>query len=177
MKKDNHKPALARMALLWARLYYAFAKEITDQLGNDEGKRLLIDCIKKFADIRGKAIAKYVHENNLPYDVESFIKYYDSPWSEIQEACISLFPDEDKNLKPAMGTTFCPYLKIWESLPSGKEFALIYCEEFHKAMWASYHEQLRVRQDKIMSRGDDICTFDTYMEGQEDKSMPIFDQK
>lgn len=168
-------PAVAKMADLWGKLYYAFAKGIIDQLGNEKGKELIISCIKKYAKMRGEAVAEYVKENNLSHNVENFVKYYDSPWSEIQKACLSTFPDQ--SLNASEGTTFCPYYEIWRRQPDGKEIGLIYCEEFHKAMWKAYHPDLKVDQDKIMTRGDDMCTFATYMEGKKDEAVPFFDQK
>ena len=167
--------SLTIMGVLWGRLYYAFAKEIKDQLGEEDGKKLLIDCIKKYATIRGEAIAEYVQEQQLPYNAQSFVDNYDSCWSDLQNAFLELFPE--KKLITAEGTTFCPFLELWRDLEDGKELCLIYCEEFHKAMWEAYHPDLRVRQDNIMARNDDICTFETYMEGEKDKVIQIFNQK
>lgn len=170
-----HVPALAKTADLWAKLYMAFAKEIMEQLGEDKGKNLLINCIRRYAKIRGRAVADYVKKNALECNAENFVRYYDAPFAEIQKACINLFPD--KKLDASDGTTFCPYKEIWERFEDGGKIGLIYCEAFHEAMWKSYHPKLRVKQDKIMTRGDEICTFLTYMEGEEDKAVPIFDQK
>ncbi len=171
----NNLTNLSKMGLLWAKLYYAFAKEIVDQLGQEKGGKLLVDCIKKYAKLRGTAIAEYIQKNQLPYDAKSFIDNFDSCFSDLQKEFLELFPD--KSLVPCEGTTFCPYLEIWKELEDGKKLALIYCEEFHKAMWEAYHPKLRVRQDKIMARDDEICTFETYMEGDEDNILLIFDQK
>lgn len=171
----SHVPALAKAADLWAKLYISFGKEILEQLGEDKGKKLLINCIRRYAKIRGRAVADYVKKKGLEQNAENFVKYYDAPFAEIQRACISLFPD--KKLDTAHGTTFCPYKEIWGSFEDGMGIGLIYCEAFHEAMWESYHPKLRVRQDKIMTRGDEICTFVTFMEGEEDKGVLIFDQK
>lgn len=172
---EAHVPPLAKAADLWAKLYLSFGKEIIEQLGETKGKELLISCIRRYASIRGRSVADYVKKNALEHNAENFVRNYDAPFADIQKACLSLFPD--KKLEASEGTTFCPYKEIWESFDGGQQIGLIYCEAFHEAMWKSYHPKLRVRQDKIMTKGDEMCTFHTFMEGQEDKALLIFDQK
>lgn len=175
MMQSPHKLSnLTIMGILWARLYYAFAKEIIERMGPEEGRKLLVHCIKRFAMIRGKAVADYVKQQNLPYDAESFVRNYDSCFEDVQKAFLGDF--HNTTLPKCKGVSFCPYLEIWEEFDDGKELALIYCEEFHKAMWAAYHPYLRVRQDQIKARNDSVCTFLTYMEGDEDNAIGIFDQ-
>ena len=164
---------LAKLAVVWAKLYYAFSKEIMDRLGEEEGKDLLVSCIKKYAKIRGEDVAANVKVQNLELNAENFVRNYDSSFGEIQKECLRIFPEA--KLEKADGTTFCPYKEVWESYPGGNELAVIYCEEFHKAMWGSYHPDLKVKQDQIMTRGDKICTFETYMEGDKEPVL-IFNQ-
>lgn len=172
---EQNVPALAKMADLWAKLYYAFAQEIMKQMGNEKGKDLAIACIRNYAAIRGASVAGFVQRNGLEHNAENFVKHYDAPFADVQKACLSLFPG--KKMDSSDGTTFCPYKEIWEKYENGREVGRIYCEAFHEAMWKSYHPRLRVRQDKIMTKGDDMCTFLTFMEGEEDKGVLIFDQK
>ena len=163
------------MADLWAKIYYAFAYQIIQTLGEEKGKQLLVDCIRRYAAIRGTSVADFVARQGLDLNAENFVRFYDAPFSDVQRACLSLFPD--CKLESAEGTTFCPYKEIWEQFSNGTEIGRIYCEAFHEAMWKSYHPRLRVKQDKIMTRGDEMCTFLTFMDGEEDKSVLIFDQK
>lgn len=172
---EKDVPALAKMADLWAKFYYAFASEIIKQQGAEKGGKLLIDCIRNYAAIRGASVADYVNKKGLDHNAENFVKYYDAPFAEVQRACLALFPEG--KLDSSNGTTFCPYKEIWEKYESGRTIGRIYCEAFHEAMWKSYHPRLRVKQDKIMTKGDDMCTFLTFMEGEEDKGVLIFDQK
>ena len=166
---------LARTAELWAKLYYAFADQIFASLGAERGREVLVECIKNYGRIRGEGVARFVSESGLKRTAENFVRYYDAPFADIQRATLPLFPA--CKLEPSDGTTFCPYKEIWETYPNGRQLGLIYCEEFHKAMWAGYHPKLRVEQDRIMTRGDAKCTFWTYMEGEENAGVAIFDQK
>lgn len=125
--------------------------------------------------MRGKSVAECVSAQQLELNARNFVDNYDAPFSEVQNACLALYPD--KFLSESDGTEFCPYKEMWEELPDGRDLATIYCIEFHKAMWSSYHPKLMVKQDKIMTRGDEKCTFFTYMEGDEKSGVMIFDQK
>ncbi|HIC93150.1 MAG TPA: hypothetical protein EYP09_02735 [Anaerolineae bacterium] len=168
------KPPLAVLAELWAKLYYAFAIEILEDLGDERGWPLLRACIRRYGRIRGEAVRQYVESKGLPITKENFVRYYDMPFAAVQRASLPLYPGAA--LPQSEGVTFCPYKEVWERLPRGREIGLAYCEEFHKAMWAAYHPKLRVRQDQIMLRGDRICTFETYFEG-ETESIKTFEQK
>ena len=53
--------------------------------------------------------------------------------------------------------------------------AVVYCEEIHHAMWTAYHEDTVVVQEKILTRGDDKCTFRCKMPNyQKKKDLPSY---
>lgn len=54
--------------------------------------------------------------------------------------------------------TFCPFAVVWRELDA-MDLGYIYDLEFHVAQFKAYHPGIRVRWDKLQTRGDAVCEF------------------
>ncbi len=50
------------------------------------------------------------------------------------------------------------YERIWRS-KDGNDIGLLYCENFHHAMWEQYDDRLDVKIPEILTKDDPHCKF------------------
>jgi hypothetical protein len=55
-------------------------------------------------------------------------------------------------------TYVCPYERIWRS-NDRNDVGLLYCENFHHAMWQAYRSDLDVQIPEILTKDDPHCLF------------------
>ena len=144
---------IAEFGDLWSLMYYAFAKEMVDSFG-DEGEKALRRAIRNYGKIRGRRLRRRHEKQGFPINLRSLFTYYDLPAHPDTEKNRTVFEDDEL----VSFTYICPYERIWRSR-DGVDIGLIYCEEFHHAMWQAYRSDLHVEIPKILTKGDPHCKF------------------
>jgi hypothetical protein len=122
---------IAEFGDLWSLTYYVFAREMVDSFG-EEGEEALGRAIRSYGRARGLRLKRRHGERGLPVNLRSLFEHYDMP--------------------------ACPYEKIWRA-KSGTDLGLIYCENFHHAMWQAYRPDLKVEMPEILTKDDPHCKF------------------
>ena len=78
---STHECALQvqTMGKMFGLLYYHFAKTIVDELGEEEGKTLILKSVRSYGYERGRKIKEEVQKQGLELTVENFGKFSDLP--------------------------------------------------------------------------------------------------
>ena len=122
-------------------LFYHFAKTLVDELGDVEGKRLILEAVRSYGTERGTAIREKVENAGLELTMENFAKFSDLPASGWE------YSDE--------GTTYCCYAEAW--MDRGVEdLGRLYCEvDF--ALIKAFNPKIRVKRVGSILDGDPCC--------------------
>lgn len=144
---------IAEFGDLWSLMYYTFAREMVDSFG-DEGKEALVRAIRAYGRARGLRLRKRHEGMGLPINLRSLFEVYDLPGHPDTEKERTTFEDE----KLISYTYVCPYERIWRS-HDGNDVGLLYCENFHHAMWQAYRPDLDVQIPEILTKDDPHCLF------------------
>ena len=144
---------IAEFGDLWALMYYHFAKEMLDSFGK-EGEEALRRAIRNYGKARGSRLKKRHEEQGLPINLRSLFTHYDLPGHPETQKNRTVFEDE----KLISFTYVCPYERIWRA-QGAEDIGLIYCEEFHHAMWQAYRSDLKVEIPELLTKDDPHCKF------------------
>jgi hypothetical protein len=144
---------IAEFGDLWSLMYYVFAREMVDSFGED-GKEALGRAIRNYGRARGLRLKRRHEEQGLPINLRSLFEHYDLPAHPDTEKTRTVFEDDEL----VSFTYVCPYEKIWRA-KSGTDLGLIYCENFHHAMWQAYRPDLKVEMPEILTKDDPHCKF------------------
>ena len=144
---------IAEFGDLWSLMYYVFAGEMADSFG-EEGEEALRRAIRRYGRARGLRLRRRHEEQGLPINLRSLFEYYDLPGHPGTEKERTVFEDD----RLVSFTYVCPYERIWRSR-DGTDLGLIYCQEFHHAMWQAYRPDLKVEIPEILTKGDPHCRF------------------
>ncbi len=144
---------IAEFGDLWALMYYVFAEEMVDSFG-EEGEEALRRAIRSYGRSRGLRLKKRHEERGLPVNLRSLFEHYDLPGHPGTEKTRTVFEDEEL----VSFTYVCPYERIWRARGS-VELGLVYCQEFHHAMWQAYRPDLKVEIPEILAKDDPHCKF------------------
>ena len=122
-------------------LFYHFAKILVDELGDAEGKRLVLEAVRSYGSERGQAIREKVKKAGLELTIENFAKFSDLPaagWEYNEE-----------------GTTYCCYAQAW--MDRGVEaLGRLYCEvDF--ALIEAYNPKIQAKRVGSILDGDPCC--------------------
>ncbi len=122
-------------------LFYHFAKTIIKELGEANGKRLVLEAIRSYGTERGKAIREKVENVGLELTIENFAKFSDLPasgWEHTEE-----------------GTSYCCYAEAW--MDRGVEdLGRLYCEvDF--ALIEAFNPKIRAKRVESILDGDPCC--------------------
>jgi len=122
-------------------LFYHFTKILVDELGEVEGKRLVLEAVRNYGTERGQAIREKVKTAGLELTIENFAKFSDLPASGWE------YTDE--------GTTYCCYAETW--MDRGVEdLGRLYCEvDF--ALIKAFNPKIRVKRVGSILDGDPCC--------------------
>lgn len=144
--KSTEDPAV-RFAKLAAELYYFFAEELTENLGEENGKAAIREALKKFGQKRVADMKKEAEERGLPpKSPQTYLKVRDMPsngWAY------------DPN---SPGTvTECPMFDIWDDFgKKGRELGALYCEIDH-ILFGGFG--VKLDRPRCKTRGDSVCDF------------------
>ena len=122
-------------------LFYHFAKTLVNELGDEEGKRLILETIRSYGSERGKAIREKVENAGLELTMENFAKFSDLPASGWEHT------DE--------GTSYCCYAEAW--MDRGVEdLGKLYCKvDF--ALIEAFNPEIRAKRVGSILDGDPCC--------------------
>lgn len=144
---------IAEFGDLWSLMYHVFAKEMVDSFG-EEGEEALRRAIRVYGRAQGLRLKRRHEEQGLPVNLRSLFEHYDLPGHPGTEKTRTVFEDDEL----VSFTYVCPYEKVWRAR-EGVDLGLIYCEEFHHAMWQAYRPDLNVEMPEILTKDDPHCKF------------------
>lgn len=128
---------------MFGLLYYHFAKTLVEELGETEGKRLILKAVQSYGYERGLKIKEDVQKRGLELTVENFKKFSDLPplgWEY-----------------EAGKLVYCPYAQPW--LEKGVEdLGSLYCE-VDIALYKAYNPAIKVERLKSVLKGDNCCEY------------------
>lgn len=144
LPRDECKQQVRNMAKLFALLYYHFAKVSVEKLGDEEGKKLIAEAIRRFGAERGREVRERVEAKGLELTPENFKRFSDLP---------SLGWERDET-----EITYCPYAEVWKE-KEAEELGILYCEvDVHK--YESFNPRIEVKRLKSVLKGQDCCQYD-----------------
>ena len=152
-KMDDSKSEVAIMKDFYTLIYGFLAQRVMDSFGA-EGEQVVRRALRDFGKIRGAAQRERQLHYGLELNMQNLHVYADLPGDDDQETNRQIF-EKDCFYSDL---TECDMYELWKKYDL-MDAAVVYCEEIHHAMWTAYHEDTVVVQDKILTRGDDKCTF------------------
>ena len=152
-KMDDNKSETAIMKDFYTLIYGFIAQRVIDSFGA-EGEQVVRRALRDFGKLRGTAHRERMLHYGLELNMRNLHVYSDLPGDDDQETNRQIFePDcfySDLNE--------CGMFDLWKKYDL-MDAGVVYCEEIHHAMWTAFHEDTVVVQEKILTRGDDRCTF------------------
>lgn len=140
------------MARRTALLYYYFAKTLVDELGEEEGKRLIAKAIWAYGEHCGRAVREGVEAQGLPPTHENYSKAPDLPKLGWETGSVTL---DDGEQRPIV--TYCPLAAVWQEL-GAEELGRMYCF-VDQAKQHAYNPDDEFSHTKNVLDGDDCCEF------------------
>ncbi len=138
------------MARRTALLYYHFAKTLVDELGEEEGKRLIAKAIWAYGEHCGRAVRESVEALGLPPTEENFNKIPDLPKLGWDVSTITLENGEQRSI-----ATFCPLAAVWKEL-GAEDLGRLYCY-VDQAKYHAYNPDYEYTHTKNVLDGDAWC--------------------
>jgi hypothetical protein len=150
---------------LYSLLYICMAKEFEDSFGK-EGEEALRRAIRNFGHQRGRRLRERHEAEGLPITVKTLFEHYDLP----PDNRFRRNPIELTDYIRYSETLVCPYTEIWSD-HGLSHLGVIYCMEFHQAMWEAYISDIIVELPKTLTKGNEKCRFEVYRKGHK-KNIP-----
>jgi len=141
-----------RMARRTALLYYYFARTLIDELGEEEGKRLIAKAIWSYGEHCGRAARHVVEAMGLPTSAENFSKAPDLPSLGWETGRATSAGGETRPI-----ATFCPLAAVWREL-GAEELGRMYCY-VDQAKYHAYNPSIHFEHSKNVLDGDAFCEF------------------
>jgi hypothetical protein len=145
---------VCRMARRTALLYYYFGSTLIQDLGEEEGKRLIAKAIWAYGEHCGRTIRDAVEEMGLPLTQENFDKIPDLPgygWENSQVTS----PDGEVHAI----ANYCPLAAIWMQLgPEAQKLGRLYCF-VDQAKQHAYNPEEKFVHVKNLLDNDPYCEF------------------
>lgn len=149
------KDAIKILGGFYASLYAHMAREVIDTFG-PEGEKVVRSATRKYGNWRGENLREIHEEEGYPINVGTLFEHYDMPNTNMLKSHRFCFTE--KELKSEVFE--CTMFDMWEKLGM-VDMGLLYCSEFHHAMWQTYHEKIELEMPKILTQpGDDRCRFE-----------------
>ena len=158
MRDKKERNDVARMGSTWARIYYHIAKEILDTLGKD-GEAALKRGLQKAGIADGELLRQMTLKSGEALDLTAFKKSMGNIWPE--------GPTDGKakyrtDIKTLYEIDWCCFADSWSELPDGGRIGALFCDAYHPGMWSGFHEKLRLKLEKVLTKGDPHCSFDQF---------------
>ena len=148
---EEAKEQIRRVCVRLALLHFCFANTIVKELGETNGKRLVLKAIKDY----GKRIGEKVKENIAAQGLDNQPANYqeDLPSYGMHQLVETLEVDGEKRIR-AYG---CVMGEIWNKLGEGT-LGRLYCY-VDPAKYMAFNPNFKLVHLKAMPSGDDYCEF------------------
>jgi len=139
----------------YAILFCTIAEEVISQFG-DEGRKAIINSVKKYAEARGSKVAKLVQSLGKERSLKNYFIYGDSDDMSVMKFRLKII---NGNIEiTARECLFCNACR-----DSGKEeYGKLYCEHSDKSLLRGYNPNIKLEVPSILTRGDKNCIFKFY---------------
>lgn len=152
VSKKEAEEEVITMARRMALLYHHTAEVLTETFGEEKGKLLLHEIIKRYGRESGEAARARVQELDLPLTADNFNAGSDLPkWGWVTGSAVC----EDGVERGRI--TYCPLAEVWKEKGS-EQLGRIYCY-VDQAKYDAYNG-IKCRHLKNVLDGDDCCLFD-----------------
>ncbi len=147
-----------------ALLHLSYAKTLTEELGEEEGKQLVLKAIKRYGKNIGEARREEIKEKNLESTPENF--------SEGEALSVPPFGMHSKLEKDGdrMRAYGCVLGELWREMDE-EELGKLYCY-VDAAKYLAFNEDWVQTHTKAMTAGDDHCEFK--VEGSTEEQKELF---
>jgi predicted ArsR family transcriptional regulator len=144
--------SVRQMARRLALLYYYFARTLSEELGEEEGMRLVEKATREYGLHVGRAVRERLEEQGLELTPENYGKAADLPpvgWEfhttqsadgEIHTAC-----------------TYCPVAVTWQELGADK-IGRMYCH-MDQARYEGFNPEYELVHTQTVLDGDERCAW------------------
>jgi hypothetical protein len=151
---DDHVRDVRLMARRTALLYYYFAKTLVDELGEEEGRRLIAKAVWAYGEHCGNAVRKGVEAMGLPPVDENFGRVRDLPSAGWETSTVT---HADGRQNPI--AAYCPLAAVWQAL-GAEAVALgrLYCT-VDQAKYNAYNPEYEFIHARNVLDGDEYCEF------------------
>lgn len=140
---DECAQQVRTMGYMFGLLYYHFAKTLVEELGEEEGKRLILKAVRSYGHERGLKIKEEVRKRGLELTVENFKKFSDLPplgWDVEAEKLV-----------------YCSFAQPW--LEKGaKDLGNLYCE-VDIALYQAYNPAIKIKRLRSVLKGHEYCEY------------------
>lgn len=164
-EKSFPKDGIQQFGELYSLIYIFMAKEFVDSFGK-KGEEALRRAIRNYGHERGRRLRERHEAEGLPITVKTLFEHYDLP----PDDRFRRNPIELTDYTRYSETLVCPYAEIWAELGLS-HLGVIYCMEFHQAMWEAYISDITVDLPKTLTKGNEKCRFEVYRKGHK-KNIP-----
>ena len=145
---------VGRMARRTALLYYYFASTLIQELGEEEGRRLIAKSIWAYGEHCGREIRQAVEEMGLPLTQENFDKIPDLPAIGWETSKIS----SEGGSSHAVAT-YCPLAAVWKQMgPEAQRLGRLYCYVDQAKQYSFNPEEDFVHAKNVLD-DDPYCEF------------------
>jgi predicted hydrocarbon binding protein len=152
MSMDEAAQNVRLMARRTALLYYHFARTLINELGEEEGKRLIAKAVWAYGEHCGTVVREGVQAMGLPPTDENFNKVADLPsvgWE------ISSVTAENGDEHPI--AAYCPLAAVWQEL-GAEDLGRMYCM-VDQAKYHAYNPDYEYIHAHNVLDGDAYCEF------------------
>jgi hypothetical protein len=140
------------MARRTALLHHAFAATLIEELGEEEGKKLIQKAIQRYGEACGSAVKQGVEALGLPLTQENYGKIPDLPNTGWEKGSVTTPEGETHAI-----ITYCPLADVFESLGC-QELGRLYCY-VDQAKQQAYNPEHALVHVKNILDGDPYCEF------------------
>lgn len=150
-KGDELEKVARESAEFFAMMLIYVARSVLENLGQEEGERVLRKGLREFGKARGRRIRERIDSLGLKPTVENFAKYYDFPmfaaWKAVREVA------ENRRYSKV---SFCPAGSFWKERGEEK-IGLMYCDEVDDGIREGFDRELVHKNPQNPLRGDPLC--------------------
>ncbi len=152
---DDCAEEVKLMARRAALLHHYFSLTLVEELGEEEGKRLIKKAIWAYGEHCGRKVREGVEAMNLPLTDENYGKVRDLPKYGWESGTITT---PDGEIRPIV--SFCPLADTFKELgPRGEELGRLYCY-VDQAKYEAYNPEVEFIHAQNVLDDDPCCEFE-----------------
>jgi len=145
--REEAEAQVRTMARLFGLMFYHFANLLVEELGEERGKALVKEAVKRFGLDRARRVRAEVIRMGLEPTLENYRKVLDLPtigWGG---------PTRE---------TFCPFAEVWIGR-GAEDLCKLYCDvDIWK--YVGYNPRIKVMRTRWLLEGDRDCKYDVRQE-------------